>query len=93
MRNLLTLVVSLAVVHLSILTYLHIFRSKIKEKDVVGVVFGDFTINRIVVRVSKDSVFVKNLTSSNLVEVQKTRVYVADKNEPADELLDIDLLE
>jgi hypothetical protein len=84
MNIILFVAIFMAIVHMSVLAMLNRFRNKLIEGDVVGVVFGDYVVNRTVVRMTKDTVLVKNNNCSHLIEISKSEIFMPSKTSTID---------
>lgn len=66
------------------------FRSKLKPGDIVGVSFGNYTLNRKILSISDGKVQVKNFNGFNSISVSIDNVYIPDKWTTIEEVIDED---
>jgi hypothetical protein len=66
------------------------FRKNIKQGDQVGVRFGDYVVNREVVRITDEFVAVKDLRFKTIVEVKINDVFMPDRFSPRDEAIEVE---
>jgi hypothetical protein len=89
-NELLTIVVAISLLLLSGDFMITNFRKNIKQGDQVGVRFGDYVVNREVVRITDEFVAVKDLKFKTIVEVKITDIFVPDRFSPKDEAVEVE---
>jgi hypothetical protein len=75
MNVLLFVAIVLAATHLFILHRLDNYRKSLQIGDVVGVVFGDVSVNRTVVRITKETVLIKSANCDRIIELKKDKTF------------------
>lgn len=66
------------------------YREELKPDQIVGIVFGDYAVNRKIRSMSSDEVQVKSLNGNNFVSVKKYNVYMPDPYAQLDEFIEVD---